>query len=53
MTRKDFEKIACAVRATEMNDKTRKALAFNLAAQLATTNPLFSVTRFVDACGVV
>ena len=67
MTRKDFELIANAIKATRANHERDAAAGFQyqadfmdgvnaatytLADALATTNPNFDRARFLKACGV-
>lgn len=52
MTRKHFSAMAKAIADTPMDEPVRKALARELAAICATTNPNFDRARFLAACGV-
>lgn len=53
MTRKDFALIAEAIRDGRENFRSNKAhvaFAYEMAAVLAQTNPLFDSARFIEAC---
>ncbi len=62
MTRKDFKLLAelvlelAAVHGSSglsfYSDEQIQLLALRLAGKLATTNPLFSQARFLEACGI-
>lgn len=52
MTRKHFSAIAKAIASASIDAPARKAIARELAAICATTNPNFDRARFLAACGV-
>jgi hypothetical protein len=52
MTRKHFSAMAKAIAKAPITNEARKALARELAAICATTNPNFDRARFLAACGV-
>jgi hypothetical protein len=52
LTRQHFQLIADVVKRTNVDDTTRKALAYDFAFELRRTNPKFDTNRFLVACGV-
>lgn len=50
MTKKDYERIAQAIRVTPMNSITRVDIALAMTEALVGTNPRFNRERFYEAC---
>lgn len=50
MSRKDFKLIAATIKALDLGDSTDMYVATMFAEALATTNPRFNKTRFIEAC---
>lgn len=51
MSRKDFELIASTIHdMDDINETIRQHIAETFAHRLASTNPNFNASRFIDAC---